>query len=111
MKIITSYLSAMLIAASLTSCGQGVATQNVKTIARNFSGDKVPADLSKYSQATFAAGCFWHEETLFESIRGVVKGESGYAGGKTPHPTYEDVETGSTGHAETVNIWYDSSKI
>jgi peptide-methionine (S)-S-oxide reductase len=101
----------MLIATSLNSCGQTVSSQNTKTVAGNFAKDVVPKDLSRYSQATFAAGCFWHEETLFESIKGVADGVSGYAGGTTRNPTYEDVETGSTGHAETVNIYYDSSKI
>ena len=66
---------------------------------------------AKTAQATFAAGCFWHEETLFESIKGVTDVVSGYAGGTTAHPTYEDIETGTTGHAETVDITYDSSKI
>jgi peptide-methionine (S)-S-oxide reductase len=107
----SSYLSVILIAASLSSCGQSVSSQIAKAIAANFSKDKVPADLSKYSQATFAAGCFWHEETLFESVKGVVDGVSGYAGGTMKNPTYEDVETGNTGHAETVNIYYDSSQI
>lgn len=68
-------------------------------------------DLSKYSQATFAAGCFWHEEALFESVKGVQEAVSGYAGGKTANPTYEEIETGTTGHAETVNVYYDSSVI
>ena len=68
-------------------------------------------DLSKYSQATFAAGCFWHEEALFESVKGVQEAISGYAGGKTGQPSYEEVETGTTGHAETVNVYYDSSVI
>jgi peptide-methionine (S)-S-oxide reductase len=63
------------------------------------------------SEATFAAGCFWHEETLFESIKGVGEVVSGYAGGTTKNPTYEDLETGTTGHAETVNLKYDSTKI
>src|SRR5215210_2197121 len=67
--------------------------------------------LSKFSQATFAAGCFWHEEAMFESIKGVKEAVSGYAGGKTSNPTYESIETGSTGHAETVNIYYDSTVI
>lgn len=109
MKRITVYFAAILIAA--TSCGQTTTKRSVKDIAAGYSKDKVPADLSKYSQATFAAGCFWHEETLFESIKGVVLGISGYAGGTTANPTYEDVETGNTGHAETVNVYYDSSKI
>ena len=112
MDRIQGYLSAILLSASLSSCGQPVvSTHTAKEVAANFRTDVVPQDLSKYSQATFAAGCFWHEETLFESIKGVVDGVSGYAGGTTGHPTYEDVETGNTGHAETVNIYYDSSKI
>jgi peptide-methionine (S)-S-oxide reductase len=68
-------------------------------------------DLSKYAQATFAAGCFWHEEALFESVKGVQEAISGYAGGNTKNPSYEDLETGNTGHAETVNVYYDSSVI
>jgi len=111
MNRITSYLSAVLLALSIVSCGQSVSSQKANVVARNFSADPVPQDLSKYSQATFAAGCFWHEETLFESIKGVIDGVSGYAGGTTRNPTYEDVETGTTGHAETVNIYYDSAKI
>ena len=67
--------------------------------------------LSKFSQATFAAGCFWHEEAMFESIKGVKEAVSGYAGGKTSNPTYESIETGSTGHAETVNVYFDSTVI
>ena len=111
MNRISSYLSVVMISASLISCGQTVPPQKAKAIAKNFAADPVPADLSKFSQATFAAGCFWHEETLFESIKGVIDGVSGYAGGTTQHPTYEDVETGTTGHAETVNVFYDSTKI
>jgi peptide-methionine (S)-S-oxide reductase len=68
-------------------------------------------DLSKYSVATFAAGCFWHEEGLFESIKGVTEVVSGYAGGTAKNPTYESVENGNTGHAETVNVYYDSSVV
>ena len=111
MNRISSYLSAFFISSSLCSCGQTVSTQTAKQVAHNFQKDIIPKDLDKYSQATFAAGCFWHEETLFESINGVVKGVSGYAGGTTINPTYEDVEAGTTGHAETVNIYYDTTKV
>jgi len=68
-------------------------------------------DLSKYSHAAFAAGCFWHEEALFESVKGVKEAVSGYAGGATKNPDYEMVETGNTGHAESVMVYYDSSQI
>lgn len=68
-------------------------------------------DLSKYSHATFAAGCFWHEEALFESVKGVQEAISGYAGGNAPNPNYEMVEDGNTGYAESVTVYYDPSKI
>jgi peptide-methionine (S)-S-oxide reductase len=68
-------------------------------------------ELTKYSQATFAAGCFWHEEAMFESIKGVKEAISGYAGGTSKNPTYEIIEEGNTGYAETVNVFYDSTQI
>jgi len=61
--------------------------------------------------ATFAEGCFWHAEIVFQSLVGVRDAVSGYAGGTTKSPTYEDVASGSTGHAETVQVYYDPSKI
>lgn len=68
-------------------------------------------ELSKYSKATFAAGCFWHEEALFESVKGVKEAVSGYAGGHTQNPSYESIESGNTGHAESVMVYYDPSVI
>lgn len=67
--------------------------------------------LSKYSKAVFAAGCFWHEEALFESVKGVKEAVSGYAGGHTQNPSYESIESGNTGHAESVMVYYDPSVI
>lgn len=61
--------------------------------------------------ATFAAGCFWSMEAIFKQLKGVDKAEPGYAGGKTVNPTYEEVETGTTGHAETLNITFDPKVI
>lgn len=61
--------------------------------------------------ATFAEGCFWHTEIVFQSLAGVRDAVSGYAGGKTTNPTYEKVSGGNTGHAEAVNIYYDPKKI
>jgi peptide-methionine (S)-S-oxide reductase len=66
-----------------------------------------PSQYKNYSVATFAAGCFWHEEALFESVKGVKEAVSGYAGGTAANPSYEMVETGNTGHAESVNVYYD----
>ncbi len=79
--------------------------------SKEITVQKTKKDLSKYSKATFAAGCFWHEEALFESVKGVQEAISGYAGGNTQNPTYESVETGNTGHAESVTVYYDPSLI
>ena len=61
--------------------------------------------------AAFAEGCFWCSEHIFESVAGVDSAISGYAGGTVPFPTYELVNTETTGHAETVLVYYDSTKI
>lgn len=61
-------------------------------------------------QATFGAGCFWCVEAVFERLDGVTSVVSGYAGGTKPNPTYEEVCTGNTGHAEVAQITFDPSK-
>jgi peptide-methionine (S)-S-oxide reductase len=63
------------------------------------------------SKAYFASGCFWCVEAVYESLEGVEEAFSGYAGGKTKNPTYYQVITGKTGHAETVEVVYDSKVI
>ena len=57
--------------------------------------------------ATFAAGCFWHVEDAFMQIKGVVMTEVGFMGGRTPNPSYKQVCTKTTGHAEVVHLLYD----
>ena len=61
--------------------------------------------------AIFAGGCFWCEETAFEGLPGVFAVVSGYTGGQTKNPTYEQVSSGGTGHAESVEVTYDPGKI
>ena len=78
----------------------------------SFATDHItPDEYKNYSVATFAAGSFWHEEALFESIIGVKEAVSGYAGGTTDDPTYESVETCTTGYAETVMVYYDPNLV
>ncbi len=61
--------------------------------------------------AYFASGCFWCVEAIFESVKGVNEGVSGYAGGNTLNPTYRKIGTGRTGHAETVAVYYNPKKV
>ncbi|MEJ7912262.1 MAG: peptide-methionine (S)-S-oxide reductase MsrA [Chitinophagaceae bacterium] len=100
-KIHVLFVSFFLMIA-LVSCGQqGKRTRPAK-----------PAkDLSKYSQATFASGCFWCVEGVFESVKGVEEVISGYAGGKEKNPTYESVSAHTGAHAETVQVYYDPAVV
>ena len=61
--------------------------------------------------ATFASGCFWCVEAIFESLKGVKEAVSGYSGGRTKNPTYEEVCSHTTGHTETVQVYYDPAMI
>lgn len=63
------------------------------------------------ARATFAGGCFWCMEAPFDEVAGVVSTTSGYAGGNKINPTYEEVSAGGTGHAEAVQVAYDSTRI
>lgn len=88
------------------------------------SGCTQPADLPKlntedieleegknYETATLGAGCFWCVEAIFQSIKGVAKVESGYSGGFIDNPTYEQVCSGNTGHAEVIQLTFDPEVI
>src|SRR5450432_598893 len=65
----------------------------------------------KMDTATFGTGCFWCTEAIFQEVEGVSKVTSGYSGGKVENPSYKQVCTGTTGHAECLNIVYDPAKI
>lgn len=100
-----SFFSTLVLIIVFVSCAQ---TQNNKI--------KIPvgnkrAATGNEAVATFSEGCFWHAEIVFQSLAGVRDAVSGYAGGTDTNPTYESVASGETGHAETVNVYYDPSKI
>lgn len=63
--------------------------------------------MAQLQTATFGAGCFWGVEELFRTVEGVKESAAGYMGGSKPHPTYEDVCSDATGHAEVVQVVYD----
>jgi len=100
-----------LAVAAFSSCGSEQSAE-ARTLAA--AGDPptstagfAPKDLTGLAQATFAGGCFWAQEEAFEQIKGVKQVVSGYAGGTTANPSYEQVAQQTTGHTETVNIYYD----
>lgn len=65
----------------------------------------------KSETAVFAAGCFWHVEEAFSKVLGVIRTRAGYAGGTAKNPTYEQVSSGATGHAESVEVVYDPARV
>lgn len=101
MKILFFYITTFGLV--FASCGQqhSLRKQTQDTTKRT----------SGLSEATFAAGCFWCEEAIFESVKGVDEAVSGYAGGTKPNPTYYNLGKGATCHAEMVNVYYDSAII
>ncbi|MGQ0645421.1 MAG: peptide-methionine (S)-S-oxide reductase MsrA [Elusimicrobiota bacterium] len=89
--------AAVLLAAGAVRAGEG------KT--------KTMPDPTVLKNATFAGGCFWCMEPPFEKLKGVLSVTSGYAGGQTKKPTYEQVCSGATGHTESVHVLYDPAQV
>ena len=84
---------------------------NFSSLENNSGKNKSLTSLQETKVAYFAGGCFWCVEAIFESVIGVEEAVSGYAGGFTKNPTYESSNTGRTGHAEAVAVYYNSEKV
>jgi peptide-methionine (S)-S-oxide reductase len=83
---------------------------NISGVASNTPEEYLPKK-ENLSRAYFASGCFWCVEAVYESVKGVEEVVSGYSGGHTENPTYDLSNTGKTGHAEAVEVFYDSTII
>jgi peptide-methionine (S)-S-oxide reductase len=93
------------------SCQSNTKNKQVESLAQK---EQTPVQVESkdgYDRAYFASGCFWCVEAVYESVKGVKESISGYSGGHTDNPTYEDSNTGRTGHAEAVEIIYDSKVV
>jgi len=93
----------LLAVGALTSC----ADQSTNTDTTTMSTTPTPRTTNQTQLATFGGGCFWCTEAIFERVPGVVSVTSGYAGGEAPSPTYQEVCTGDTGHAEVIQVEFD----
>ncbi len=98
-------LSIVLFIITATACNQ--APGQVENAADNKTPVEVAATENGMEKAYFASGCFWCVEEIYESVQGVQEAISGYSGGTTENPTYEESNTGTTGHAEANEIIYD----
>lgn len=92
--------------------GEGFTANNLRHCVNSLALDFVPVNLEggRYATAIFAGGCFWGVEHFLEKEPGVMAVVSGYTGGNVDNPTYDQVCTGTTGHAEAVRVIYDPSK-
>lgn len=106
-RIVASAVLISAVPTLLIGCGPARAEKSES------AGKMAPPVTPKQGQeiATFAAGCFWSMEAIYEEVKGVVSVEPGYAGGKVKNPTYEQVCSSRTGHAEAVDILYDPKVI
>lgn len=97
---------------SLSSCAQN-SNKEIPMMQNKTTSEAANATVtdSKNDTATFGAGCFWCVEAQFQMLDGVIKVESGFSGGEIKNPSYKEVCTGRTGHAEVCNITYDPSKV
>ncbi|MEC5218214.1 peptide-methionine (S)-S-oxide reductase [Actimicrobium sp. GrIS 1.19] len=104
---LTIALTALLLGAS---AGCTAAGEEYRAIAA-YSGKVTEPATATEAVAVFAGGCFWGVQGVFQHVRGVTNAVSGYAGGDSATAKYEDVGTGSTGHAEAVRVTYDPHKV
>ena len=100
-------LSALVVSALVAACSPGEPAQSAPKAALETQA----RDSGRREVAVFAGGCFWSVEANFEAMPGVVSAVSGFSGGRTANPTYEQVVRGNTGHLESVQVTFDPARI
>jgi peptide-methionine (S)-S-oxide reductase len=114
-RTLLNYAAALvIIPIALVLIGFRLSTASSRNVAAPVSAPAHGAELAaapSEDTAVFAGGCFWGVEAVFDHVKGVKRAISGYAGGQLANPSYEQVSTGETGHAESVEVIYDPSQI
>jgi peptide-methionine (S)-S-oxide reductase len=100
----------MLLSTSGGTADNKKTMENITKLNNMASDSNVPGNTTSIDTITLGGGCFWCVEAVYEMLDGVIKVESGYSGGKIKNPSYEEVCTGLTGHAEAAQIVFDNTK-
>ena len=110
-KLLLIGLCVYLVSCTQSPKAEAVGNRTANQVEPTTTSNSAPKDAEmqkgKWRKAYFASGCFWCVEAVYESVRGVKESISGYSGGHTKNPTYEASNTGTTGHAEAVEIIYN----
>jgi len=91
--------------------GEGLTAKNTRHCVNSISMNFIPEDTAKTETAVFASGCFWGTQFYLQQAKGVLTTRVGFTGGHTANPSYKDVCSGTTGHAEAVQVIYDPSSV
>ncbi len=109
--VFSAFLILVVTACAQSQNAENETVNNTESAEQTDNGYLRKTGIDTLQTAYFASGCFWCVEGVYEAVEGVAEAESGYAGGNKVDPTYAEVCSGLTGHAETIKVYYDSTVV
>ena len=109
--VFSAFLILVVTACAQSQNAENETVNNTEPSEQTDNGYLRKTGIDTLQTAYFASGCFWCVEGVYEAVEGVAEAESGYAGGNKVDPTYAEVCSGLTGHAETIKVYYDSTVV
>lgn len=109
--VFSAFLILVVTACAQSQNAENETVNNTESAEQTDNGYLRKTGIDTLQTAYFASGCFWCVEGVYEAVEGVAEAESGYAGGNKVNPTYAEVCSGLTGHAETIKVYYDSTVV